>query len=284
MRSQLSIALLVLNLSRMAQVVVQSVLVQVSIWWERRQAEQRLDSKQVPKLLFVEAQSKFAEYRHPEQIQNMLHLVLSLGFVLFFGSVAPIIVPFCLAVFMVQLRASAHMLITFSKRSVPRLSAGIGIWSELISWMNGFSVIFAGSLVASYGDQYRSTPLLTRVAGVFIHALFIRFCWYFVDLACPGSCPEAKLLQRRRKCVKEALMHRMEANSVEREREHEGSVAEISLAEVVCEGRWNEIPHLEDWERVQQQGESQSSREAARRGQDAVTSAGNSLPRSPLSD
>ena len=59
---------------------------------------------------WIEKQAKYPGYQIHEQIETMLELVLALGYVLIFGSVAFGTVLWCFAVFFIQLRANAYFL------------------------------------------------------------------------------------------------------------------------------------------------------------------------------
>merc|ERR1719326_703241 len=120
-----------LSALRIGQVLVASLQVKFALWWETYQ----MTSKGLtpPPRSFAEEQSKYLPFRIREQIEAMLQLVIPLGYVLIFGAVAPITVPMCFAVFVVQLRASAHLLASTAKRTVPRRQVGVGHWKDCVA-------------------------------------------------------------------------------------------------------------------------------------------------------
>jgi len=274
LRFQLASTLLILSVARIGQVVFESNFVKIKLWWEHYQLkvhwikdnewlfkhvmEVKEPQEHIPKRYHVEEQSKYGVNRYQEQVENMLQLVLALGFVFWFGGVAPIIVPCCLAVYVVQLRASAYMLLCYTQRPLPRTAVGIGSWRSIINFMMQGSVIFAGFLVTVYGDTFRRTPLLTRMAGVFLYVMFIWTCWFFVDKICPGHSDDAQLLWERRKYVVKKIMDQTmgdEGRPHNTPRVHPGTPEQIhrgssmrtyeALKVFVQEGRWADIPHLE---------------------------------------
>merc|ERR1719454_361042 len=82
--------------------------------------------EETPVRSFVEEQSKVGGFRVREQIEVTVQLCLTLGYILIFGAVAPRIVPMCLLVFMVQLRAAAVLITKAAHRTIPRMTAGVG--------------------------------------------------------------------------------------------------------------------------------------------------------------
>merc|ERR1719333_1662567 len=101
----------------MVQVVMATVMVWLKLWYEDYQMKK--SGETVPERTDVETQGKFGPYRTREQIEAMTQLCLALGYVLIFGGVAPLVVPMCCLVFLVQIRASAVLITTAVNRSVP---------------------------------------------------------------------------------------------------------------------------------------------------------------------
>jgi len=249
LQEQLVTTLLILSVTRIAQVIVASLLVRMKIacedcWLRRSNKDDKKEN--VPKRSFVELQSKFTEGRMQEQIEHMLQLVLSLGFVLLFSAVAPIIVPFCLAVFTVQLRGTAFLLLNYTKRAVPRQQFGIGQWRSIVHFIMQASVVFSGFLIAVYGDTFAGTPLLAKVAGVFLWVICTQLVWALVDKACPPKCSELETLRTRRQRVLKVIMQQAEGFGTSGEggqQAPDGVTAQ--LAEEVSSKSWDMIPHCE---------------------------------------
>merc|ERR1719428_1576518 len=112
-----------LGICRIAEVLFDAFLMKFNLWKEAYLLEKQ--GKPVASRAFAEEQGKYSEFRMRQQIENMLQLVLALGYVLIFGAVVPLLVPLCLVEFIVQLRASAFLLTLTAKRAVPNQQTGI---------------------------------------------------------------------------------------------------------------------------------------------------------------
>jgi hypothetical protein len=154
LRFQLIVALALLTAIRVAQVVVKCLLVKWQIESEDRSAAEVAAAQGKDKDVavgagFVERQAKFPGYRFKEQIEDMLELVIALGYVFLFGAVAPSIVVFCLVVFIVQIGSNSYILLHFTQRSVPRTQNGVGAWRDVIRLLTLAGVLFSAFLFVS---------------------------------------------------------------------------------------------------------------------------------------
>lgn len=250
---QLWMTMLILSVMRIGEVISASLLVRGKIWLEDfcLQRERQQQGRPLPRRSFAEFQSKFADARLQEQIENMLQLVLALGFVLLFGAVAPIIVPFCMAVFVIQLRASAFLMVNYTKRPLPRTQCGIGLWGDVINWVMNFSIVFSGFLLIAFGDIFRGTPVLTKLAGAMVYVVIMRFLWWLVDAAYPRHAPEVAVLKARRQRVRHVVLERASeitqcepCKQEESQETYTGGIA--SRAAEVKDERWDDIPHFDN--------------------------------------
>lgn len=248
LRWQLIMIQLVLSVSCIAEVILSSLLVKFNLWYERYQCTRANNGIPPPDMSFIETQGKFGEYRLERQIQGMLQLVISLGFVLLFGAVAPIMVPLCLIVFMVHLRATALLLLKYSRRTVPRKQFGIGLWRAVIRILMQVGVLFSAFLQVVYGDTFTGTPITTRLTGAFIYCLSMQVLEATIDLAWPPADADVDVLAARRRHVLGRLAQRCEeaqggsAPAVDRGPQSRPA----RLAAAVEDGRWSEIPHGSD--------------------------------------
>jgi len=80
----------------------------------------------VNKLKNHEEQGKLVKIDEASEVQNMMTLVIALGFVLHFGGVSPLALLVCFAVFSVQLRAFAVLIVGSAQRVMPQKAVGIG--------------------------------------------------------------------------------------------------------------------------------------------------------------
>lgn len=204
LRKQLVTSLVLLSAFRILEVIIQTFRLRYTLYKNHERIKKEL-GREPDKMCFTEAQEKFGEFRIHEQVQMMLQLVIALGFIILFGGVAPIIVPFVLAEFVVQLRATAFLLVTTTKRTFPRRAFGIGAWKRVMVGLRSAGAVFAGYLLVLYSEFFEGTPTISRVTGMFCFCLLVFVLWELVDVACPRTSSEADLLDRRRDRVKDRL-------------------------------------------------------------------------------
>jgi len=104
------------------------------------------------------------EYRTSHQVEVVAQLMISLGFIILFGSIAPEIVFFTFLLFVIQLRGYAMILTSTARRTLPREMADFA-WRPIISRLMHVGVLVSGLLVVNYGDAWHDKPLLTKVTG-----------------------------------------------------------------------------------------------------------------------
>eukprot|EP00747_Dinoflagellata_sp_TGD_P111252 gnl/TRDRNA2_/TRDRNA2_171176_c9_seq6.p1 gnl/TRDRNA2_/TRDRNA2_171176_c9~~gnl/TRDRNA2_/TRDRNA2_171176_c9_seq6.p1 ORF type:complete len:940 (-),score=124.95 gnl/TRDRNA2_/TRDRNA2_171176_c9_seq6:162-2981(-) len=252
LRLQLTMTLGILSLCRMGQVLFSSVMVRFSLWYETYKLQQQLGKdREVAKRSFAEEQSKYAEYRIREQVEGMLQLVLSLGYILIFGAVAPITVPMCFAVFVVQLRATAHMICTTAKRSVPRKQIGIGNWQYCVALLMKIGVLFEGFLIVSFGESFKGTQLLAKLTGLILIFIAGIIIWAMVDGIVPAVDDEAELLTKRRDYTQKKILKATGGLAAATKGFESIGVNSITLKardqvhKCMEEGHWDAIPHLD---------------------------------------
>lgn len=209
LQNQLPVTLLTLAFMNIVQTMLARVQIMLALWWESRQVE--FAGGETPEFTYVEAQTKFGDFRFREQIDNMSQLSLTLGFVFIFGAVSPVIVPACLLVFMVQLRASAIQISCAAKRTIPREVDGIGAWEGIINTLVTIGMVFSGYLLVEYGAVFKGTQVLTKVTGMGLYGLFLVSCRSLVDLWAPVHSEKRDLLTARRQCVTMSLLRKSEA-------------------------------------------------------------------------
>jgi len=235
-------------------VCMATVKVKFFIWLEDRAlaAECEKEGKEVPLRGFLEEQAKYEEYRIRAQIEGMVQLVVSLGYVLIFGAVAPRIVPLCFCVFVVQLRATAYMTTSSCRRPLPRKSMGLGPWQSIVKFLMGFGVVFSGFLLVTYGPSFHGTFLMTKVSGLILYITFTFVVWELVNLGVPPSSKQAVVLKGRR----DHVLHKVsvaneEANIAQLKKKFKKGEADVAsggakLSDEILEGAWDKIPHLVD--------------------------------------
>eukprot|EP00747_Dinoflagellata_sp_TGD_P117409 gnl/TRDRNA2_/TRDRNA2_172601_c0_seq1.p1 gnl/TRDRNA2_/TRDRNA2_172601_c0~~gnl/TRDRNA2_/TRDRNA2_172601_c0_seq1.p1 ORF type:complete len:952 (-),score=137.05 gnl/TRDRNA2_/TRDRNA2_172601_c0_seq1:125-2980(-) len=246
LRWYLETTFVMLALCRIGEVLFDSVSVKMSLWFEMYKMTSR--SEIPPPRSFAEEQSKYAEFRSKEQIEAMLQLVLSLGYVLIFGVVAPITVPLCFLVFAVQLRASAHLLCHTAKRAVPWQHAGIGHWQWCVALLMRVGVLFEGFLLVSFGESFKGTELLAKLTGVILFFLAGIVIWAMVDALVPGVDKEAELLSKRRAHVEKKILETTWGVASAKKDLASSPVnpkSKKALHAMMVNGHWDSIPHLD---------------------------------------
>eukprot|EP00929_Paragymnodinium_shiwhaense_P064970 TRINITY_DN32620_c0_g1_i1.p1 TRINITY_DN32620_c0_g1~~TRINITY_DN32620_c0_g1_i1.p1 ORF type:complete len:963 (+),score=171.74 TRINITY_DN32620_c0_g1_i1:78-2966(+) len=207
LRMQLTIIQIVLSLSALAEILIKACFVKFLLAYEVWKYKRANDGKEPPERKFLEEQSKHMPSGYHEQIDFTLQLVIALGFVILFGGVAPGMVPFCLIVFVVRLRASAILNTSGAKRPVPHIEKGLGKWNLILAGLMRLGVLFQGFLTAVYSYMFRDTPLVTKLACVLGFWVFMELMWALVDLIWSSYCPEAAILMERRRRTQRAISY-----------------------------------------------------------------------------
>jgi anoctamin-10 len=208
LQNSLPTTLLVLAILQVVQTVLATYTVKFSLWYESRGIVN--EGGKPPVYSYVEVQSKYSDYRFREQIGCMSQLCISLGYVLIFGPVAPRIIPICLAVFAIQLRAQAKLLCTSANRTVPRVSVGIGAWQSVIDGLLVTGIVYSGYLLVQFGPAFRGCEILTKLSFLCIYVVFLLASRIFIDFLSPSTSDDVKVLIGRRQYVKKALWHKSE--------------------------------------------------------------------------
>jgi len=198
------ITLLVLCAMQFVQVLVGTWIVKLTLWYEKYQMVHEGTEEIV--YSYVEEQSKYGQFRVREQIEVMSQLSLTLGYILIFGCVAPRIVPLCFLAFMIQLRASGILMTTALKRTVPRISVGIGQWNGVFYFLMILGVLFSAYLLVQFAPLFHGTLLITKLSGFFVYCFFIGIVWVLVDIFCPPTDCRTVILGDRRDVVECMVM------------------------------------------------------------------------------
>jgi len=256
MRKQLTITLIILSVLRIVMVLLQTFIVKFKLWMEDRALKKELGVEELPKRSFVEEQAKYADFGTIEQVQAMLQLVVPLGYVILFGGVAPITIPFAFAVFAVSLRAQGFLLCTTTKRPVPRAQYGIGTWHTLVTLLTNIAVLFAGFLLAAYGDMLSQENRITKMTVVIMFMFGIYVIWGIIDIMVPTTTTTVSLMGERRKRVMHKLMDTISEGTEAEKAERRKSVVDsnhftahrtaTSLA--IQTGQWDNIKKSSDIE------------------------------------
>lgn len=204
LRNQLRMTLIILCLITVFMAVAQAAWVQASLWYHERKVSKGYKGPAM-KRSFIEEQSNYIDFGLVEQINKMQTLTITLGYVILFGGIAPVIIPFCWAAFAVQLHACAFLLVTSTKQVVPEISFGVGAWRDVVNILMDVAVLFTGYLLAVYSATFAGAQLVTKMSGLILYCLFVCLMWRVVDFLCPTTSLTVRTLDKRRTRTKELL-------------------------------------------------------------------------------
>lgn len=251
LRMQLIMALIILAACAILQVFLSGLMVNWALYDEDSKIEKAAETENTNyQRYYTEEQSKLMDYRLREQIQSMVQLVIALGFVLFFGAIVPVTIPLCLVVFVLTLRSSAYMLLTYTKRPPPRKQLGIGRWRQVINMFMYGNVIFTGILTISYRPGLREAPMITKLSIMVLFWLGSEVLWRFVDLLFPAHDSRIDILMARRKVTQKAIARRCEKTKTELMRGlsprslHRMTSEDCVAEKALRSGDWLAIPAL----------------------------------------
>lgn len=235
LQHSVSLTLILLCLLRLAEVVCRTASVQWSLWHAHRQLQRRgLETRGE----LGPAEEQLTQDRHStnEQVKGMLQLVLALGYVFLFGAAAPIVVPFCLVVFVVHLRTYAYVLTHKQCRPFPWRTEGVGHWRQAVKVLVSMGVLTSACLLCGWGSSFYDAPPIARVSGFILFCFVHTIIWFSVDAVCPRTCKEVQLLRARRAYVMKALLRTAAVRP---------AAAEPALAQEVQRAAWGRVPRFD---------------------------------------
>jgi hypothetical protein len=199
----------------------------------------------LPERSYAEEQSKHAEFGDRQQIEAMCMLMISLGSIIIFGAVAPIMVPFCLAVFTLELRFTAHMLATHAKRPLPERRHGLGAWKHVLLSMMKVGVAFSGFLLVTYSDTFQDSRPLTKVSAAVGFFLMMLLAWEIVGAFWSPMDREVTVLAGRRGRVENKIREACADLSLTSFAIHPRRDPSSVLNSAVWQQRYDDIPALD---------------------------------------
>jgi hypothetical protein len=240
LRSQVSTTLLVLAVCSVAQVIAHIFIIKIKFTYEDYQYRRKFH-EEPPERSFHEEQAKRAKIDEAAEVQNMMTLVIALGFVLHFGGVAPLALVFTFAVFAVQLRAFAVLLVGSAQRAVPQRSQGIGSWSVIVEFLMTSGVLYTGFLFVAYGMTLEGAPLLAKTTCFAIFCFSIFLAWAIVEMTFPAVDEEEDLLFKRRNYVKKLIMEMSHKGELTEHDESDTDIGDDTIAASISSDKWDQI-------------------------------------------
>jgi len=235
LRQQLMTTLAIRMMVRVMSANGMYLLVKANLWFFKRDKQSGAS--------FAERQRSYNKFDMPEQIEVMLQLMLSLGYVLLFGSAAPLIVPLCFLVFRVQVQASAMLLTECTRRPFPQSLAGIGVWCDVVQVLMVMGVVTNGFLIVHYGYAFSGTLIAAKLTGCFLYcilAVILRACMSEIG----PSRDSVKLLEARRNRVLQVLTLKITEGLTGAGSEYKTNIGLARQATQVEAGEWSSIGHF----------------------------------------
>jgi len=154
-----------------------------------------------PPRAFMEEQAKYSKFEIQDQVETMLQLVLSLGYVVLFGAVAPVVVVIIWAVFVLQLRGSAWLLSHSCRRTFPEDKMGEGAWRRAVELILVLGVVSSALVLVIHGEAFKGTYLLTKITFTFIFVVAAFISWQVLAQEFPEKDQQTQLMLRKRDYV-----------------------------------------------------------------------------------
>lgn len=186
---------MILSLSATASLLASWGWVRFKLWYEIYKHRKANDGKDPPSRPRAEEEAMMQKFGTPEQCRYACQLMLSVGFIVLFGGVVPIMVPFSLLLFALNLRVGAKVILNYTQRPFPRKSQGIGSWKNIMLLLMSLGVLFSGFMMVCNSVFFIGTPLITKLTGFILYCLVMRVVWAVVDYIVPEISKEVEILK-----------------------------------------------------------------------------------------
>lgn len=190
-----------LFLASTASLMVNSYWMKFILWYEFYKYRKATDGEEPPDRPRSEEEARMPPFRKEDQINLMCRLMLSLGFVILFGGIVPIMVPLCLLLFALNLRLGAQALLDCSQRPFPHKLLGIGAWKEILLILMQVGVLFSGFMMVVNGKTFSNAPVITKLTGFMFYCIAMFVAWRVVDRIMPPTSKDTRILKRQNECV-----------------------------------------------------------------------------------
>jgi len=244
LRKQVAMCLSILGVCSILQMLTAHFKVKFALYWELHKLEQKGQTN--VKRSVLEEQSKYTVIDGPLELQVMMTLVISLGYVLLFGGVSAAVVPYCFVVFTCQLRAFAVGLTTCSQRPFPHTSQGVGHWQHCVTFLTCLGVLYAGFLFVAYGEAFRGSTVRAKMTGVVVFSVVAFALWAIVGLLFPPEDEDRILMRKRRAHVAKRLVSRVAHRGLASMREAALRQMTVYNADLIKDGQWERIQPYAD--------------------------------------
>eukprot|EP00746_Dinoflagellata_sp_MGD_P073444 gnl/MRDRNA2_/MRDRNA2_29801_c0_seq1.p1 gnl/MRDRNA2_/MRDRNA2_29801_c0~~gnl/MRDRNA2_/MRDRNA2_29801_c0_seq1.p1 ORF type:complete len:485 (+),score=60.26 gnl/MRDRNA2_/MRDRNA2_29801_c0_seq1:290-1744(+) len=190
-----------LFLTNIGLLIASSYWVKFTLWYEIYHYKKTHAGEDPPERPRSEEEAKMRKFKKEDQINIMCRLMLSLGFIILFGGVVPIVVPVGLLHFSLNLRLGAQVLVSYTQRPFPRKLFGIGAWKDILLLLMRVGVLFSGFMMVSNGKTFSGAPVITKLTGFMLYCCAMFVAWGIVDCIVPPTTKDAMILRRQNQCV-----------------------------------------------------------------------------------
>lgn len=183
---------------------------------------------------FLEQQSMYNKIQMEDEIEEHSALILSLGYVLLFGSIFPHLVFLAFINFAVHLRSEAFMLTHDAQRPVPEITLGIGAWLNILEVLRRLGMFMTAFMLVCESVLFKDAELVTRCSGMLLFAFVANVSWRMIDFLIPHLDESTQLLAARRRHT----VTKMQYLAFSRDHHYE----ETETCKAVHEGVWDNFP------------------------------------------
>lgn len=241
----------------MAELFFDHYWVEFQLYWEERKlkkeiqkraqqegsqvSEQEVTTPSIERP-WIEEQAKYVDMDTKNEIENILRLVIGLGYVLLFGAIVPFVVPLCFAVFATRQKCLALSLTSNHQRPVPRMTRGIGSVESVVQLLMGGGILMTGFLLVTYGVSFKKAEMLARVSWVLLYLLIAYCCYVIISFILPEEDSITKLLRARHQRV----LHKISFNFGGQHETNEKIARHPDKQQAIQGEEWDEIPYYKD--------------------------------------
>lgn len=182
---------------------------------EDRQLEEKMKAAGVPhsekpQRSFMEKQAKMSTITVESQVDDMMGLIIPMGYVLLFGSIAPATSLFMLIIYIIRIRVDAWRLCTVMRRPYPMATNGLGAWKSVISVLANCGLLVSSSMLVMDITMNPLTrqPMTTFESWMlfFIIEHVVLLAHIFFDSIIPAKPHAVQLMSSQQEYVRNKLL------------------------------------------------------------------------------
>lgn len=247
LRHQLTMMMVILMLCSVSFIFLEVVMVRIKIIMEDRALEASTNKEVATERSYLEEQAKYGVYGIKEQIENMMQLVLGLGFVILFAVIQPLVVPLCLLHIGTTCYARALLLVSHTKRCVPYSLVGVGAWKSIMHILMNLAVFSSGFFLVYWGRFFKGGTLIAKLTGMILWTIFCHSAWAIVNVVCPPGSSDTSIMTSRRKYVERIINETaMDVRSMKVEEAREATGSARGLPTEAARSKVKEAPEEEE--------------------------------------